>query len=556
MNFPKPLLNKIKNAPVQPGCYIFRDAKNKVLYIGKAVNIRNRVNSYFTKYDQIDPKITIMIDLIRDVEFVTTDSELEALILETNLIKKYKPKYNRMMKDDKNYAWLVITKGDDFPRLKFVREKKLKKHDYFGPYVNLKAIKRALKQLRAIFAYASCNRKIYLYKDKDGKTKLYSSDRKPCLYYHLKLCDAPCAGFTSRNEYRKNINNIKRFFRSRKFEIIHELTSQMNKASESKKFERAADIRDKLEDLKYIAQRIRIEKDMDEKLWKEKKEEARITGLKNLIKKLKVKNLEQTLVQSSVSEPQLKRSFRIECYDISNISGKSATGSMVVFTDGKADKSNYRKFKIKTKDEADDYQMLKEVFARRFRRKNGKDKSFKNTPDLIIVDGGKGQLSSVLKILSEYKLKIPTIGLAKKEEEIIKLKTESQKPKARGPRLKATGSRLKGTGKTYGLKPSASSTHSRRNFQVTRLPRGSNELFLIQQIRDEAHRFAIKYHKILRSKKQVKSVLDDIPGVGEVVRKRLLKAFGSAEGIKKAAIEELQSVVKNKRTVENLKKLL
>lgn len=506
MSFPKPFLNKIKTAPVLPGCYIFKDSKGKVLYIGKAVNIRNRVNSYFTKYDQIDPKITIMIDLIRDVGFVTTDSELEALILETNLIKKYKPKYNRMMKDDKNYAWLMITKGEDFPRLQFVREQKVKRHDYFGPYINLQAIKRALKRLRVIFPYASCNRKIYFYQDKAGKLQLYSSDKKPCLYYHLNLCNAPCAGFTTQEEYRGNINNIKRFFRSKKFEIIDELTSQMNNKAKSKKFEKAAEIRDKLEDLKYIAQRIRIEKDMDEKLWREKKEESRITGLKNLTNKLKMKNLE------------LKKNLRIECFDISNISGKCATGSMVVFTDGKPDKSNYRKFKIKTKDEADDYEMLKEVFARRFKNKKGKDSNFSNIPDLIIVDGGKGQLSSVLKILTEYKLKIPTIGLAKKEEEIFKFE--------------------------------------KGKFKKIKLRNSSLELFLIQKIRDEAHRFAIKYHKILRSKKQVKSVLDDVPGVGEVVRKRLLKAFGSSEGIKKASIDELQAIVKNKRTVENLKKLL
>lgn len=487
---------------------MYKNKGGRVLYIGKAVNIQSRVNSYITNYSKLDPKIKVLIDQVTDVEFITTDNDLEALILETNLIKKYKPKYNRMMKDDKNYSWLVITKGEDFPRIELIREKKFKKHDYFGPYANQHPIKRTLKQLRKIFPYRSCKRKIFLYKDKKGKKRFYSSNKKPCLYYHLNLCDAPCANFISKKLYRDNINNIKRFFRSRKFEIIEDLKKQMNEFAEDQKFEKAAEIRDKLEDLAYIAQRIQIRKDMDEIILEIHKKEISITAIERLVTKLKISNLKYV------------KQFRIECYDISNIAGKSATGSMIVFIDGKPDKSSYRKFRIKTKDTPDDYEMMREVLDRRFKIKGrkGKDKSFRNLPNLVIIDGGKGQLSSALKVLQEYDLKVQTIGLAKKDEGIFKFEDNK--------------------------------------FKKIKLRKGSPEFFLIQRIRDEAHRFAIKYHRKLRSKRLVSSKLDGVPGVGEIVRKRLLRAFGSTDNITKASFEELQSVVKNRRTVGNIKKLV
>lgn len=492
--------------PRTPGCYIFKDNKDQILYIGKAINIRNRVKQYFISKKFIDPKTEIMTRQIDKIEFVTTDTELEALILETNLIKKYRPKYNRMMKDDKNYSFLMVTTKEDFPRIDFVRDKKNKKAEYFGPYVNIQAIKRALKQLRHIFPYRSCSREIAIRKDRNGKKIFFSSNRKPCLYHHLHLCDAPCRGDVTKIQYRKNINNIKRFFRSKKFEIIEVLKKEMKQFASKKKYEEAAIVRDKIEDLSYVAQRVKVEMDMDENLWRKKKDTSTKKALKKFIKKLKIKNL------------KYKKDFRIECYDISNIQGKSATGSMIVFTDGKPDKDKYRKFKIRTKEAPDDYTMLKEVLRRRFKKKESKDKSFSRYPDLLIIDGGKGQLSSVKNILTGYNLEVPVIGLAKREEEIFKYK--------------------------------------KSKFKKTKLRKGSDELFLIQRIRDEAHRFAIKYHRILRSKKQVKSILDDIPGVGKIVRKRLLKAFGSADNIKKASVEDLQSVVKNKRTVRNIKKLV
>jgi excinuclease ABC subunit C len=345
-------------------------------------------------------------------------------------------------------------------------------------------------------------------KNENGEKIFYCSDKKPCLYFHLNLCEAPCTGEIEKNVYRKNVNNIKNYFRNRKFKIIENLEKEMRNFASRKEFEKAAIIRNKLEDLKYIAQRMEIEKDMDEYVFKENKRKSQIESVARLIEK------------SGIENSNSRNNFRIECYDISNISGKSATGSMIVFKNGKPDKSNYRKFKIRSKTSPDDFGMLKEVFSRRFKaRQNQKaDKSFDTKPDLIIVDGGKGQLSSVLQIMKNLNVNLPVIGLAKREEEIFKFED----------------------GKYKSIK----------------LSRGSKEFFLIQRIRDEAHRFAIKYHRILRSKNQVKSVLDEIPGVGKLVRKKLLKAFGSADNIRKAKIEDLQSVVKNRKTVENIKKLL
>jgi excinuclease ABC subunit C len=554
MKFKKSFLNKIKRSPLVPGCYMYKNKSGRILYIGKAVNIRNRVNSYFTNFDRLDPKIKSLIEQVTDVEFVTTDSELEALILETNLIKKYKPKYNRMMKDDKNYVWLMITKNEDFPRIEIVREKKKKTVDYFGPFANPKPIRRALKGLRRIFPYRSCNRKIHFKINKNGKKVFYSSDKKPCLYQHLELCDAPCTGRFSKTEYRKNINSIKHFFRSKKFKVVENLKKEMSNFSKNLEFEKAAKIKNKLEDLEYISQRIRIEHEMDEKMWKEKKEEMHEKAQIKLIQRINPK---------PSKHPKPSTPYRIECYDISNISGKSATGSMVVFIDGKPAKNQYRKFKIKTKEEPDDFLMLKEVFRRRFnktkinekklkgnKRKQKRDESFSALPNLIIVDGGKGQLSSTLKVLEKLKLDIPIVGLAKREEEIIKafsyqLPATSSIPVA-GARLNLGSPASRSLGEDW----------KRYKFKTIKLPRGSNELFLIQRIRDEAHRFAIKYHRVLRSKKQVVSVLDNVPGVGRVIRKRLLKAFGSTDGIKKAKIDELQAIVKNRSTVESLRKLL
>ncbi|KXK27485.1 MAG: UvrABC system protein C [candidate division WS6 bacterium OLB20] len=501
-------------APLQPGCYIYRNSDGHVLYVGKAKVLRNRVRSYFEQYDQTEPKIRKMVPQIDSIEFVVTDSELEALLLETNLIKKYRPKYNTRMKDDKNYVWLRIDSSADFPRISVVREKKGPAAEYLGPYPSTLPVKRILRMLRKIYPYRTCTRIIEEVRtaDKNGtvSVSVKSSDPKPCLYYYLGLCQAPCAGAVSSTDYKKNTASIRRFFTNDKHKLQDELRKAMQQAAADRQFERAAQLRDKAADLEAITQRISIRERTDEKLFAEEKQKRQETALLQLTAKLDMYDLE------------IKKGFRIECFDISNIQGKHAVGSMVVFKDGKPAKSLYRKFKIKTKDTPDDFAMMREVLTRRLKRsESSDDESFRELPDLLIVDGGKGQLSSAYQILTEQGFALPVIGLAKRMEEIFIPREED----------------------------------GELGFLKRTLRAGSEGRFLIQRIRDESHRFAISYHRNLRSKSQLKSGLDDIPGIGPVTKRRLLQAFGSMDGIKKANADELNQIIKNRTTVERIIKL-
>lgn len=509
MTFNNPQLqDKIKNAPLEPGCYLYKNNSGLIIYVGKAKNIRNRVSSYFNTPHE-DEFINQLVAHIEDVEFVVTDSELDALLLETNLIKKYTPQYNRDLKDDKSYVWLMITTKDDFPRINIVREKKQSSATYLGPYPSTVPIKRILKSLRKAYNYRTCNRTISETQDKDGQIIIKSSDPKPCLYYHLGLCQAPCAGQISKKNYRSNIHTITKFFRNGQKDLLLELKSKMNNAAKDQSYELAASYRDKISDFEYINQIIRIEGDTDELKYKKTKQKGYESGLNQLISKL------------DMFEFNNNQNFRIECFDISNIQGTNAVGSMVVNINGKASKSDYRKFKIKTKDTPDDFAMMQEILTRRLKKLADDDQSFGSMPDLIIIDGGKGQLHAAHKIMTDNGLNIPLVGLAKKLEELFYVKDPGVP--------------------SFGLRT---------------LKYHSEGYFLIQRIRDESHRFAINYHRKLRSHGQTKSILDDIPGIGKLTKKRLLLAFGSTDGIRKASAEELQTVVKNKKTVENLKKVL
>lgn len=515
--------SNLKSIPTKPGCYIYRDKSNKILYVGKAVNIRNRVTSYFARKTQLEPKIRKLVSQINDVETITVDSEVEALILETNLIKKYKPKYNSMMKDDKNYVWLMFDNTKIFPKPEIVREKKKKTAKYFGPYPKTFPVSKVLRRLRKIFPYCNKNFTI-ISKDLDGRKVYKGNEKRACLDTHIGLCSGVCAGNLSRARHLKNINNIKRFFRGQKNQIMINLDERMHKYSKDRDFERAAKIRNAIRDMEYVTQRIKVDLDTDEEVLLSLKHVTRFRALFDLTKRLRIEKLKKNYTELSKDIRGLNK-FRIECYDISNISGKSATGSLIVFEGGEAKKSDYRKFRIKTKDTPDDFLMMKEVLGRRLKNlENEKDVSFSKIPDLIIIDGGKGQLSSAYKILKDYKLssKIPIIGLAKKEEELFRIENNN----------------------------------GELEFKKIRLPRRSDSFFLIQRIRDEAHRFAIGYHRKLRSRNQNKSVLDDIPGVGDLTKKRLLKAFGSLDGIKKAGKSDLQTVIKNKSTVNALTKVI
>jgi excinuclease ABC subunit C len=502
------LAEKIENAPLLPGCYIYRDKDQHVIYVGKAIILRNRVKSYFADFDKHIPRTKNMVRKIASVEFVIADSDEEAFILETNLIRKYKPKYNVDKKDDKSYSWVMIDKTEDFPRIQLVRKRDNPNAEYFGPYATIMPIKRTLIALRKIFPYRTCNRKIQVVKG-----KLISSNSKPCLYYDLGLCKAPCANLVERQEYKKNIARIKYFFEDKKKVLIEGLKSDMFKAASKKNFEKAAVLRDKIADLTYLAQKVDVEESTDEIKFRQVKKQKQANALLDLI--------------TLIADPRLDihSGFKIECYDISNIQGTNAVGSMIVFVDGVPEKSLYRKFRIKTKGTPDDFAMHREVQIRRIAKSkdpNVSDKSFRQLPDLIVIDGGKGQLSATYQILKEQDVDIPIVGLAKRNEDIFVVDESS----------------------------------GEFQFAMKTLPVGSQARFLMQRVRDEAHRFAITYHRKLRSEASKFSILDTIPGVGEVIKHKLLVAFGSLDGIKKASEAELQQIMKNKTTVQKLLKTL
>jgi excinuclease ABC subunit C len=538
---------------------------------------------------------------IANLDFIVTASELEALILECNLIKKYQPRYNVRLKDDKRYPYIKITWQEPYPRIYTVRRMRDDGAKYYGPFTATWAVSQTLDLLRKIFPYLTCKREIT------------GQDKRACLYYHIGRCPGPCIGAVSQEEYRALVGQICRFLEGKSEEIIDDLRAQMVTASERLEFERAAALRDQIvalervtehqrivssaladedviafarqdgdacvqvffirrgkligreyfvlegtadEDARqimtsfvkqfydkaaYVPPEIILQSDIDEAMiiqsWLRKKRGTKVAlkvprrGQKKELVQMAAENAAETLAHlraqwlldegksvEALAELQEHLDLahppaRIECYDISNIQGQAATGSMVVFVKGVPRKSDYRRFKIRTVEGADDYAMMQEVLRRRFRRVAGetkkkgesaKDKAWTILPDLVVVDGGKGQLNAALEVMDEYDLReaVPAVGLAKEREEIFA-------PGQPDPIL---------------------------------LPRGSQGLFLMQRIRDEAHRFALQYHRRLRGKKTLTSTLEEIPGIGPKRRQTLLKHFGSLESIRGATVEELVAV--------------
>ncbi len=468
----KVVQRQLKNLPKTPGVYIFRDAKGKILYIGKAARLKDRVSSYFLKAADLAPKIQNMVHRIGKIDFVETRSEAEALVLESELIRRNKPSYNTDWKDDKNYLYIKIS-AEKFPQISLVRRPLDDSSTYFGPFVDAGALRKTLRFLRKIFPY------------RDKSCQVGSG--KPCFYYHLGLCPGTCVGEVSEKDYKKNIKKINLFFKGKLERIVKELGGEMNNLSRIQNFEAAARVRDQIENLKR-AGKVKI---FEEKTLKEDKA---LFGLAEVL--------------------DIKIPKRIECFDISDIKGTGATGSMVVFENGLSKKLDYRRFKIKTVKKIDDYAMMGEVLRRRFSKVDlEKDESFSHLPDLVMIDGGKGHLSSVLKVFSELGIDIPTCALAKRQEELIRVKSLKFRVKS---------------------------------FKSIFLPPDSETLFLIQRIRDEAHRFALSYHVVLREKKVRKSILDEIPGVGSKTKKKLLKEFGSVARIRETSIEKLKNLVSEK----------
>jgi excinuclease ABC subunit C len=482
----KNLNKQIKCLPLSPGVYLFKDKNRRILYIGKAAHLRTRVRSYFNR-PLPDPRLETMINKTVKINHILCESEIEALILESELIRRHKPKYNIDWKDDKNFLYIMITK-EVIPRVAEVRPPLTTKALYFGPFTDADALRNTLKTLRRIFPYRSCLR----------------LPHKACLQYFIKRCPAPCIGIISREQYKKLIKNLIKVLSGKKSKVIKEIEKEMKKKASKKEFEKATVLRDKLYALKKIRKTIIFDQ---ASLGRLKSDEA-LTGLAKLL------NLKE-----------LPR--RIEAYDVSNIAGKLATGSMIVFEDGLPYKKEYKRFKIRRVQGIDDYKMMREILERRFRKFKVQSSKFKVLPDLIVIDGGKGQLSVALDVLRDANLEmsIPAIGLAKREEEIITKKQDTPASPSEAGRAR----------------------NKLQKYKIIKLPKDSKVLHLLQRIRDEAHRFAIFYHTKLREKAVKKSALDKIPGVGPKTKKLLLKKFSSIKNIKEAKQEELIKTVGKKK---------
>jgi len=445
---------QIKELPNTCGVYLMKDGEGEMLYVGKAGNIKKRVSSYFHKKIVPSSRTELLLSRVEKIEYISTTCEAEALILESSLIKRNKPRYNVALKDDKSYPYLKLTLADDYPRVFSTRKIKDDGSRYFGPYTNAKLLRQAISMMKKIFQLRTCNR---LPKD-------------VCLDYYLKQCLAPCIGEVAKTKYREIVKDLILFLEGKKDILLKELTKRMSSLSRDMKFEEAAGIRDKIEALSAVVKgRVKFQyKDILEEL-------RQILHLK-------------------------KMPLVIEAFDVSNLYGVEAVGSMISFHDMKFDKSSYRKFRIRTVAGIDDYKMMREIVERRYKRAL-EEKS--TLPDLIIIDGGKGHLSAAKAELDDLGLsKLSVIGIAKEFEHIYL-------PGKKDP---------------------------------IRLPRTSGILHLIQRIRDEAHRFAIYYHRSLREKKNIYSELDGVRGIGDARKKDLIKHFGTVENIKRARLDELLEV--------------
>ena len=593
---------ELKKLPDQPGVYIMHDSRDAIIYIGKAVSLRKRVHQYFQPSHDEGIKKAQMVKQIARFEYIVTDSELEALVLECNLIKEHRPKYNTMLRDDKTYPYIRVTLGEDFPRVLFSRQQKKDRSRYFGPYTSAGAVKDTIELINKLYQLRTCNRNL---------PKDIGKDR-PCLNYHIHQCTAPCQGYITKEAYRERVDAVVEFLNGNYAPVLKSLEEKMNTASANLEFEKAIEYRELLNSVRQIAQKQKIthtdgeDKDIialaaddrdavvqvffirDGKLigrdhfyvkigtedtkaqilttflkqfysgtpfipreimlpqeieeqevladWLGEKRGSKVyirvpqKGMKEKLVELAQKNAKMVLAQDrekikreegrtigALKEIEqlldMKGLNRVEAYDISNTSGFESVGSMIVYEKGKPKRSDYRKFKLRTVSGPDDYASMYEVLTRRFthgmremEEMEEKDLSeeygsFTRFPDLIMMDGGRGQVNIALKVLEELHLNIPVCGMVKDDNH-----------------------------RTRGL--------YYHNVEIP-IDRGSEGFKLITRIQDEAHRFAIEYHRSLRSKEQVHSVLDDIPDIGPARRKALMKKYQSLEAIREATEEDL-----------------
>jgi excinuclease ABC subunit C len=617
---------KLKKLPASPGVYLYRDAEGKALYVGKAISLRNRVRSYFQDSTRHGLRIARMISKVRDVEWIVVDSEIEALVLECNLIKKHRPPYNVRLRDDKSYPFITIT-NEKFPRVMFTRRVRRDGSKYFGPYTSAYSVRETLALLHKIFPLIPC-----------GKSWTGRAEQKPCLYFHLGQCLAPCAGMADPKAYAGVVKEVQQFLSGKGEAVIRKIKKDMAEAAETLDYEKAAALRDKLLALDAVLQRqkvlttektdqdvIAVVKDdrgaavqmlyirggkligqrqffldgsgeappaeavqefvkqyyseapdvpreillpveFDERAivqqWLRAKRGAAVTldvprgGDKLRLVEMAATNAEQALASfsqelqqkeawSEAATQQLQEALdlpvpplRIEGYDISNIQGTAPVGSMVVVENGEPAKREYRRFKIRYHPESpDDFAMMKEVLTRRLRAFLAQDEKFARLPDLILIDGGKGQLAAALAARDELGLAVPMIGLAKRME-LIYLPVAAVRD--RPPLLQERESKSE-----------------RYAFREVELPLASPGLLLLRKLRDEAHRFALTFHRKIREKRMVGSAIEEIPGIGPRRKRLLLRTFGSVEGVRRASVEEIAAVpTMTRRLAEQVKEFL
>ena len=595
---------ELKKLPGQPGVYIMHDAKDAIIYVGKAISLKNRVRQYFQSSRDKTAKIKQMVSKIARFEYIVTDSELEALVLECNLIKEHRPRYNTMLKDDKTYPYIKVTASEEYPRILFSRQMKKDKNKYFGPFTSAGAVKDTIELIRKIYRIRACSRKLPQDMGKD----------RPCLYYHIHQCDAPCQGYISQADYQKSVKQAVGFLNGQYEPVMKYLEEKMRTASETMEFEKAIEYRDLLDSVRKVAQKQKItsqsmedrdiiamakdERDavvqvffvrdgkligrehfhmnltgseskaeilnsfvkqfyagtpfVPHEIWvQEELEDAEVIasfltarrgqkvrfvvpkmGEKERLVELAEKNAKMVLSQDKekIKREELRTIGamnqigswiglsgikRVEAYDISNISGFESVGSMIVYENGRPKRNDYRKFRIRTVQGPNDYASMREVLLRRFSHGLEETKklqaeggdlamgSFTRFPDLLMMDGGRGQVNIALEVLRELQLEIPVCGMVKDDNH-----------------------------RTRGL-----------YYQNVEIPidRHSEGFQLITRIQDEAHRFAIEYHRSLRGKEQVRSVLDDIKGIGPARRKSLMRTFKTIEVVREASVEELEA---------------
>lgn len=478
------LAAKLKNLPAQPGVYFHKDASGEIIYVGKAASLRNRVRQYFQASRRRDPKTEALIAEIADTDWLTVESELDALFVEAEMVRRYMPRYNILLRDDKSSLFVRIDYDAFHPTVSFTRRPLDDKASYFGPYFNGGEVRRALKYLRRVFPYS---------------THVGVPPKRVCLQYHLGLCPGIEEGKTALTDYRANLRKLMQYLRGERAKVIERLERDMTRAAKKHDFEKAAEIRNQCFALKALSKQIVF----SDKEYLDLSKDRGLQGLADLLGLKKV--------------PQ-----RIEGYDISHMQGTDNVASMVVFTNGIPDKAAYRKFKMRLPGN-NDFAHMEEAISRRLSEKNQKAWGL---PDLFLIDGGKGQLAAATKARDNSGVVCPMIGLAKREEEIV-VQLEKSLVEVSKAELHKHNAILRES----------------EDFWLILLPKSSDIVKLLQRIRDESHRFAVSYHSVLKAKRQTASLLDDIPGIGPATRKKLIKNFGSLQGVREAPLSDLEVVL-------------